>query len=258
VTALVGDLLAAADPVALARRVGVEPDEWQAQVLRSQSKRLLLLCSRQSGKSTVSAVAALHAAVYQPGSLVLIFAPSQRQAVELFRTVTRMYRALGRPVAPEQENTLSLSLENGSRLVALPGDERTVRGYSNAKLMIIDEAARVPDELYRSVRPMLAVSGGRLMALSTPFGRRGWFYEAATDERSGFEVTRVTAEQCPRITPGFLAEERTTQGDWLWRQEYGCEFVAANSSYFDAGDLAALLNPDIPPLFPGGRSEVVR
>jgi hypothetical protein len=124
--------------------------------------------------------------------------------------------------------------------------------------MIIDEAARVPDELYRSVRPMLAVSGGRLMALSTPFGRRGWFYEAATDERSGFEVTRVTAEQCPRITPGFLAEERTTQGDWLWRQEYGCEFVAANSSYFDAGDLAALLNPDIPPLFPGGRSEVVR
>jgi hypothetical protein len=248
VTALAGDLLAAADPVALARRVGVEPDAWQARVLRSQSKRLLLLCSRQAGKSTISAVAALHQGVYDPGSLVLIFAPSQRQAVELFRTTMRMYRALGRPVAAEAENTLSLSLENGSRLVALPGDEKTVRGYSNAKLMIIDEAARVPDDLYRSVRPMLAVSGGRLMALSTPFGRRGWFHEAATTEAAGWEVTRVTAEQCPRITPGFLAEERSAQGDWLYRQEYLCEFVDANSTYFDPDDLAALLSDDVPAL----------
>jgi hypothetical protein len=37
----------------------------------------------------------------------------------------------------------------------------TIRGFSAATLIVEDEAARVPDDLYFSVRPMLAVSGGR-------------------------------------------------------------------------------------------------
>ncbi|HEY3713868.1 MAG TPA: terminase family protein, partial [Jatrophihabitantaceae bacterium] len=202
-SSLAEDLRIAADPVVLARRLGVEPDPWQAGVLRSSEARICLLCSRQAGKSTVSAVAALHCALYEPGSLVLIAAPSQRQSVELFRTITRFYRVLGRPVAAEAENTMSLALENGSRIVTLPGDERTTRGYAAVRLLIIDEGARVPDDFYSSVRPMLAVSGGRLIALSTPFGQRGWFHAAATSER-GWKVVRVPADQVPRITAAFL------------------------------------------------------
>jgi len=52
--------------------------------------------------------------------------------------------------------------------VSLPGDEGTVRGFSGVSLLVIDEAARVADPLYFAVRPMLAVSQGRLVALDTP------------------------------------------------------------------------------------------
>lgn len=237
----------------LARRLGVEPDPWQLGILRSTSRRVALCCSRQVGKSTVASIAALHSALFQPGALVLIAAPSQRQSIELFRKITGFYRALGRPVAAEAENTMSLALENGSRIVTLPGDERTVRGFAAAHLLVIDEASRVEDDFFESVRPMLAVSGGRLLALSTPFGQRGWFWKAATSAR-GWEVVRVTAEQCPRITADFLAEERETLGDWTFRQEYECEFVAASGSFFDPESISALLCPQVMPLFGGDRS----
>ncbi len=111
----------------------------------------------------------------------------------------------------EAESALRLELANGSRLVSLPGTERTVRGYSGVALLVIDEAARVSDALYYSVRPMLAVSGGALLALTTPDGKRGWFYEAW----SGAEPWRrveVKARDCPRISPEFLREERRVLG----------------------------------------------
>ena len=250
--ALTSDLALAADPAVLAQRLGIVPDPWQLDVLRSTDTRLCLCCSRQAGKSTISAVLALHAALYEPGSVTLIAAPSQRQSVEMFRTITRYYRALGRPVAAESENTQSLALENGSRIVSLPGDERTTRGYASVRLLIIDEAARVPDEFLAAVRPMLAVSGGRLVALSTPWGQRGWFHQAATAKR-GWRVMRVPASECPRISAEFLAEELESMGEWNFKQEYGCEFVSASGSYFDPADIAALSSKAVQPLF-GGQS----
>src|SRR5436190_1727587 len=83
------------------------------------------------------------------------------------------------PRAPPagRETQLRLELANGSRVVCLPGREGTIRSFGGVALLVLDEAARIPDALYRSVRPMLAVSGGRLVALSTPFGRRGWFWQ---------------------------------------------------------------------------------
>jgi len=56
------DMLAALDPVRFAMRAGITPDAWQADVLRSPAKRLLLNCARQSGKSTTTALLALHQA----------------------------------------------------------------------------------------------------------------------------------------------------------------------------------------------------
>src|SRR5205814_2588268 len=85
--------------------------------------------------------------------------------------------AIDAPVAMRRSTQTELELANRSRLVALPGREGTIRSYSGVRLLILDEASRVPDDLYRSVRPMLAVSHGRLIALSTPFGQRGWFYQ---------------------------------------------------------------------------------
>src|SRR5918999_1021098 len=176
--ALEADFQIALDRVAFAEELGIVPDSWQRDLLRSSADRVLLNCCRQSGKSTMASLIALHRALYYPGSLVLCLAPALRQSQELFGKVLGFYRDLGRPVAAQGERKLSLELENGSRIVTLPGTEKTIRGFSGASLLLVDEAARVANDLYASIRPMLAVSGGRLLAMSSPFGTRGWFYDA--------------------------------------------------------------------------------
>lgn len=213
------------DPARFFADAGRTPDPWQAKLLRGDAARTLLLCSRQAGKSTVASALALREALLRPGSLVLLLSPTLRQSGELFRDkVRRLYTDLGRPVAAVQESQLQMELANGSRIVSLPGDEETVRGYSGVSLLVIDEAARVPDDLYKAVRPMLAVSGGRLVCLSTPFGKRGWYYHE-WHRGEGWERVKVTAEECPRISADFLAEERRHLGEKWYLQEYGCEFT---------------------------------
>src|SRR3712207_6787644 len=175
------DLRLALDRVAFARSLGLEPDPWQEDLLRSTSDRVLLNCCRRSGKSTMSGIVTLHRALYHPGSLILCLAPALRQSQELFGKVLGFYRDLDRPIPAQAERKLSLELENGSRIVTLPGTDKTIRGFSGAALLIVDEAARVDDELYFAVRPMLAVSGGALMMLSTPAGRRGIFFSLLVD-----------------------------------------------------------------------------
>jgi hypothetical protein len=112
----------------------------------------------------------LHTAIFQPGSLTLLLSPIQRQSGELFRKVLDGYRTIGRPIETLGETQLKMELTNGSRIICLPGKEETIRSFSSVALLIIDEATRVPEDLYKSVRPMLAVSKGQLIALSTPWG----------------------------------------------------------------------------------------
>jgi len=233
---------------------GMTPDPWQSEVLTSFDP-MLLLCCRQSGKSTTTAALALHVATTNPGALVLLLSPSQRQSGELFKKVLTTLRAQPQPIAIESESALSLGLASGSRIVALPGVEGTVRGFSGVRLLVIDEAARVDDALYRSVRPMLAVSGGRLIAMSTPWGQRGWFHQEWTQGGDPWKRIKVTASECPRISPEFLAQEQASLGDWWFRQEYGCDFVDNASQFFTTDEVEAALSAEIEPLFPigGGR-----
>lgn len=233
---LAGDLASALDPVVFARRAGIAPDPWQADVLRSRHSRMLLNCSRQSGKSTTTAIIALHQALYAPGSLVLVLSPGLRQSGELFRKVAQAYTAIGERVPSTSETTLRLELANGSRILSLPATEATIRGYSAVSLLIVDEAARVSTGLIAAVRPMLAVSNGRLITLSTPWGSRGWWYEAW---RSGEDWLRVEvpASMCPRISPAFLEEERRTIGEWWFNQEYLCQFMDAETQAFSRADI---------------------
>jgi hypothetical protein len=88
----------ALDRVAFARAVGIEPDDWQENLLRSTATRILLNCARQSGKSTVAGVLAVHAALYEPHSLVLLLSPTLRQSQELFKKCLSLYRAADKPV----------------------------------------------------------------------------------------------------------------------------------------------------------------
>lgn len=253
---LADNLVQALDPVAFAREaLNFGPDPWQAQALRWSGKRLLLNCSRQSGKSTTAAILALHRALFYPASLVLLVSPSLRQSGELFRKVQETLKRLDEQPELTEDNRLSMTLTNISRIVSLPGKEATVRGYSGADLIVEDEAARVVDELYFSVRPMLAVSGGRLILMSTPFGKRGHFFEAWENGGESWERIMITAHDCPRISPEFLEEERQALGDWWFRQEYLCEFVETVDQVFSYDLVQAAITEEVKPLFGGAEGE---
>ena len=143
---------------------------------------------------------------------------------------------------------MRLELSNGSRIIALPGTEGTIRGYSGAKTVIVDEASRVDNALFAAVRPMLATTNGRFVALTTPYGKRGWFYEA-WEHGDGWDRTMVTAHDCPRIDPEWLDEERRLIGDWQFRQEYGCEFVDTDEQFFSSELIEAALTDEVAPLW---------
>jgi hypothetical protein len=195
----------------------------------------------------VAAALALLAALLEPPSLVLLLSPSLRQSSELFRDkFMSLYRELGRPVAAVQESALRIELANGSRILSLPADEGNVRGFSSVRLLIIDEAARVPDSLYYATRPMLAVSGGRLVCLSTPFGKRGFFHSEWNGSAPWVRV-RIKAEECPRIPASFLAEERLALGARWYAQEYGCQFVDTQDCVFPHDLIMSCVSDEIGP-----------
>ena len=227
---------------------GLEPDAQQARVLEPESKRVLLNCTRQWGKSTITAAKALHRAWHAPGSLTLVVSPSARQSAEFVRKAAGFVRRLGERVQGDGDNEMSLALPNGSRMVGLPGTEATVRGFSAVSLLLVDEAARVEDELYQAVRPMLAVSDGTLWLMSTPNGQRGFFWEAWAHGGPEWERVRVPAEECPRIKREFLEEERRVLDARRYGQEYGCEFGDAEDAVFDRELIERAITDEFEPL----------
>jgi hypothetical protein len=235
--------------VAIMERAGLPPDSWQRSLLTRSTRRTLLLCSRQSGKSTATAALCLATVMERPRALVLLVCPTERQSKELLDKALTLYRTIGEPLGRVTDSSLHLTLANGSRILALPGNEAGLRGYSGAALVVLDEAARIPDPLYYSLRPVLAVSGGALLALSTPYGKRGWFYDEYTDGGDDWQRITIKATECPRITAEFLAEEKRRLPDLVYRTEYGCEFVDTLDQFFSTDMIDAAVSDEVEPLF---------
>ena len=228
--------------------LGFPADTLQASVLDTDAKRGILNCTRQWGKSTVTAAKAVHHAFHRPASLTIVVSPSARQSAEFLRKAAAFVRKLGIRPKGDGDNQISLAFPNESRIVGLPATEATDRGFSSVSLLLIDEAARVSDHLYMSLRPMLAVSAGSLWLMSTPFGKRGFFYETWVHGGPEWERIRAPATGCPRIPPAFLEEERATMGERCFRQEYLCEFEDSVSGVFHRGLFDAAITPEVLPL----------
>jgi hypothetical protein len=189
--------------------------------------------------------------MYQPRSLTVLVSPSQRQSGELFRKVTGFYAALGRPLGAAEDSATTLALGNGSRVVSLPGSPATIRGFSDVRLLVIDEAALTGDELFVATSPMRAVGRGRIVCLSTPLGRRGWFFEQWGDSAAGWERVKATAWDCPRVTREFLEGERRALGNRWFRQEYECSFEEGIDQFFPTDAVLRAFDSDEAPLFGG-------
>ena len=240
-----------ASPLDFAARLTIDLDPWQERVLASQASQLLLNVTRQGGKSTISSLLGIAAALAKPDQLILIVSPGERQSKLLFKKLMRFYYQLGRPVLPRTENKMSLELYNGSEVHALPGDEGTIRGFSGVDLLLIDEASRVSDEMMAAVRPMLATSHGRLVAMSTPWGKRGWWWEAWDAGGDDWERYEVPVYACPRIPAEFIEREKRALPPLWFQSEYECQFVDPETALFSSAQLDRAFAPSgIEPLFP--------
>lgn len=247
-------LLHAMDPASWAREaLGFEPDPMQIQVLRARERRGILNCTRQWGKSTVTAVKAIHHAYFRSESLVLVVSRTERQSAEFLQKCKGFVRRLGLATRGDGQNAVSLKFSNGSRIVGLPSNEDGVRCFSNVGMLLIDEASRVSDKMYDAVTPFLAVSDGSLWLMSTPNGKSGFFYREWSGGE-GWARISVPATSCPRIPSRFLDAERRRKGEMMFRQEYLCEFMQEEGALFDEMQVRQRFTPDVAAFVPMGRA----
>ena len=180
--------------------------------------------------------------MYRPGSLSIICRPAGARRRRCSRAPSR---STGASVAHrgDRGNASSLTLENQSRVISLPSQASTARGYP-PDFIIIDEAAQCPDDLYRALRPMQLVAGANMWLLSTPFGKRGFFYEQWTEGGSRWRRVKVTALECPHIDREWLEAERQTS---LWfNAEYMGEFTEVSASrVFSDDEIDALFSTEV-------------
>src|SRR5262245_38984732 len=209
------------DPVLWVRDVlGLTPTAWQESFLRAQrGASILALTARQAGKTSTAAWAIAHYMLFAPGSLSVIACPAQRQSAEAVRRVRETLIKAGAEL--ESDNVFAVELKNGSRVLALPSTDDSIRGLTVDGWIIADEAARLRKGLIAALRPMRARRPqARLAMLSTAWSRTDPFWTAwAGDEQSWMRL-KETADEIETFSPEFLDQERRALGDDGFKREY--------------------------------------
>lgn len=216
-------------------------DDWQVEILKTEGN-ICLRSGRQVGKSTVIAVKAGEYAVTKPKSSIMIISATERQAYLLFSKVL-LYISDVYPQfikkGRERPTKKEIKLLNGSIIRCLPtgADGLGIRGYTN-NLLIADEAAFIPEEVWAAVTPSLSTTGGQIILLSTPFGRKGYFYNCFNDPFfTKFHIsTREVAEKRQEPQRTFmlnnLEAEKSRMTKLQFIQEYEGEFIDELRQFF--------------------------
>ena len=246
-SSLAQDMAAALDPVVFGHNIGFDAEPWQAGLLRSRARRRIVACARQVGKTETTSILAVHTALYRPGSLVLLISPTQRQSDEMLRRCRAVYRRAGKPVKAVGDSASTLELENGSRIVSLPGTDNT-RSFAAVTLLVVDEASRVEDEIYASVLPMVA-SDGTMIVLSTPWGQRGWFYNLWSDTTNPYERHKVSVYESAQWSADRIAEVRGSVGSYMFASDYEVVFGDTEQQVFSTQAVRAAFTSAVQPLF---------
>ena len=231
-----------------ATKLGLELDEHQEAILDPSIRRGILNCCRKWGKSTMIALKAAHFAAHRPGTTVLVVAPSSRQSEELLGIAARMLRDLEQTATYSQAK---ITLKNRSRILALPNQAKTIRGYS-PELVVIDEAAYLPEEMWETALPMLnaAEGGGWLWLMSTPAEPVGFFHRLWSDEKAKqWTRLKVTAYDCPRIPEAMIAEAKRSFPADRFAREYLCEFAQPSTAAFPEEMVRACVDSTLPDFF---------
>ena len=240
----------AKDPISFAREcLGFAPHAGQLELLGTDARYVMLNCHRQWGKTTVTAVRAVHRAATTPKQQIVIVSPTLRQAHVLAGRCKEYASRLGWPLKTDGRNAGSIVFPNGSVILPLPGHADRVRGFT-ADLLVLDEAARVPDDVYAAATPMLATTKGDLWLLSTPHGRAGFFYEEwmakDTAKHPWLRISGPVSESKSRMDGDFLDSERRRKTAEQFAEEYDCSFMTAGRNVFQEEWLERSFTPDVP------------
>lgn len=259
------------------RSLGFMPFEWQDRLLESEAKRVIILAARQSGKSTIVSSLPCHLAKYRPGALCIVIAPTEKQAREDMLKI-RQFMQLDKTYPKiKRASDDMLFLENRSRIIVVPATEAGARGYSKPDLVLIDEASRVDDEVYNSGITAMFTGNpeGRLILLSTPHGKQGFFFQRWVMTGDGWERYEIRSPWVPIVALGghdlvrmdnrsmqIFVEDRKNRNIWaclsprhenheeqldilrdqgqrLYLQEFCCDFVETDTTVFDYEDIMA-------------------
>lgn len=202
-------------------------DDWQRRIVEAKGN-VALRSGRQCGKSTCISVMAGEYAIKNENKTIMVVAAVERQAYLLFeKCLHYLQDTYPKEILEGRERPTKsmIKLKNGSRIYCLPTGLTGygIRGFT-IDLLICDEAAFIPEDVFNAVTPALAArKGSRIILLSTPFGRQGYFARAFNDPT--FETYHISSEECPRIDKKFLEQEKVRMTKKQYTQEYLGEFV---------------------------------
>jgi len=212
-------------------------DPWQEDFLTKKGDKILC-CGRQVGKSVIAARDAAEYALKHSNKQILMIAPTERQAYELFdKTLSYLTFKSMKSIRKGKDRPTKhkINLYNKSVIHCLPTGLSGVgiRGRTIHRLYV-DEASRVPEEVWTAVTPMLLTTGGDTILLSTPFGRQGYFYRIwnnPDNSFSKFEITSQTALSNREICDSWSKLQKEKAMEYLKRErkemsalEYGQEY----------------------------------
>ncbi|RKY98248.1 MAG: hypothetical protein DRQ10_07620 [Candidatus Hydrothermota bacterium] len=237
------------DPALFMSKIyGMKPFQYQTEFLRDDHPYIIVASARQVGKSTMVSARALWEALANDGITVLILAPTFRQSQITFRkiraAIERNKRIFSRLIKRLRSDYIQFI--NDSEIYCLPAGEEgiTIRGFT-ADVLIIDEAAFVPDEVFASVLPSITTRHSKLYLLGTPAGKTGFFWKAWNNPQ--FKRYRIRASDCPIHKKEKIELAKTLMPSLKFKTEYEAEFVEEMDTFFSPSDINSAVI-DIPPL----------
>jgi hypothetical protein len=215
------------------------PYQEKTLIQFKENRYNLVLKSRQTGISTLTAGYSLWKMIFNQDYNVLVIAIKQEVAKNLVTKVRVMYDNLPSwlKVASAEDNKLSLRLVNGSQVKAIPSSPDAGRSEA-LSLLVVDEAAFVPDivEIWASATPALS-TGGSCIALSTPNGVGNWFHQqwvGAEEGTNEFNPIYLHWTVHPERDQKWRDEQTKVLGEKLAAQECDCDFISSGDTVIPA------------------------
>ena len=225
---------------------------YQKRIMRKMrdNRFVIIMSSRQSGKTTLMTIYALWMACFNNDQRIVIVANKENTAKDIFQRVRMAYEELPNWVKPgvKEYGKESMSLANGSKIGISTTTGTAARGMS-CNVLILDELAfienHIVDEFWKSVYPTISSSKkSKIFIASTPNGTDNLFhklYTGAANGTNGWMSDRVTWDQVPGRDDVWKEENIKLLGSKeAFDQEFGCLFIQAGDNMLDESLLAMM------------------